>query len=113
MNDKIARVLKYNNGTYSFDSVSEIINDNNTIEVTNSNYNALLDGKSTNVKGSNIDTNKDIQLVFNQREIYSVATKNGMNDLEAKNAIKEVMNRICETMVEGKRKYYQLKDEDF
>ena len=29
------------------------------------------------------------------------------------NQVKEVMNRICETMVEGKRKYYQLKDEDF
>ena len=94
MNDMIAIVLKYNNGTYSFDGVSEIINDNNTIKITNSNYNALLDGNSINVKGTNIEVGKDVQLVFNQRAIYKAALKNDMNDKEARNAVKEVMNKI-------------------
>ena len=98
MNDKIAIILKNENGTYSFDSISEIINNQNAIEVANSDYNSLLDGKSISIKADNIDTSKDVQLIFNQKAIYETAIKNGMSEEEARNAIKDIINKIANSI---------------
>ena len=94
MNKKIAIVLKNKNGEYSFSNVTEVLNDSNLIEVTNADYNDLVDGKSVSIKAEGIDTEKDIQLVFSQKALYEAAKKLGMDDIKAMKMVKSTLDAI-------------------
>ena len=94
MNKKIAIVLRNKNGEYAFSNVTEVLNDSNLIEVSSSDYNDLVNGKSVSIKAEGIDTEEDIQLVFDQKALFEGAKKLGMDDIAAKKMVKATLDAI-------------------
>jgi len=94
MNEKIVIVLKNKDGKYVYGGVTEILSDENIINVANSDYNKLVVGESVSIRAENINTDEDIQLVFDRDAIFKATLKVESDENKADEIVNETIENI-------------------
>ena len=95
MNKKIAIILKPKKGKYSFQEISEIINEDNCIYISSLEYNKLSNGDYVSIKGENINTKKNIYLVVDETILINKAVKDGIPEKEAEKVVRKSLSSIA------------------
>ena len=98
MNNKIAIVLHCEGNKYSFQEISEIISEENVINISNKNYNKLANNEELSIVEKNIKPDKDIFLVFDESALIEQAQKNGEKPETAKDKVEQALTLIGRSM---------------
>lgn len=94
MNKKIVIVLKPKNGKYSFQEISDVINEDNSIDISASEFNKLSNGEYVSIKGENINTKKNIYLVIDKTILINKVVKDGIPENDAEKVVIKSLSTI-------------------
>lgn len=95
MNNRIIVKLKNNgNNDFSFEGITEIIPENNCINISDKNYDKLIKNEDITLSVKRINKDEDIYLSFNLDKLIKAAIKDGATEERAKDVVKRNLMKL-------------------